>query len=97
MDGNGSEADLRNWDALDGDPTILPLEFMEHGDLYGMIQKIVRAKEKVVPSTILWKIFFCRKNHFTSHVSTHVFKILLTTSHGPIYSREGLYRYAAPP
>ncbi|KUI72732.1 hypothetical protein VM1G_11855 [Cytospora mali] len=56
--GQATPRDLQRWQALDNNPSIIALEYMKHGDLYGMVTKVGRAR-KAIPDDVLWKIFFC--------------------------------------
>lgn len=58
------------WDGLrqiDDNPDLLTLEYMKNGDMWGFINKVAGAGERV-PNKILWKIFFCRKSAPITHV-----------------------------
>ncbi|KUI55482.1 hypothetical protein VP1G_02814 [Cytospora mali] len=56
--GQATPRDLQRWQALDNNPSIIALEYMKHGDLYGMVTKVGRART-TIPDGVLWKIFFC--------------------------------------
>lgn len=58
--GPGSAQDVRTWRELDNEPSIIALEYIKHGDLYGLIEKAATAGVEV-PDEIIWKIFFCCK------------------------------------
>lgn len=94
-----SQQESDRWRMLDADPGMLVLEFMRHGDLSGFIEKVVATgvRANPIPGNILWKIFFCRKNHLAEHSGPpYRSRAWLTTYHDSSYSRKGLYRYAIP-
>lgn len=61
MAGTGFDQDSLRWQGLYQDPSMIVLEYMKNGDLFGLVDKVVSAGVDI-PNTNCWKIVFCRKN-----------------------------------